>query len=79
MHIKLIINYSINIYRSSQIILFKAMRKLRFDNYIAYYFPPCNYQEPVVSIVVLVLPTTVHLTTYSPKKKKVVSTSLKGY
>ena len=54
---------------SSQIILFKAMRKLRFDNYIAY-FPPCNYQEPVVSLVVLILPTREHLTTHPPKKKK---------
>lgn len=65
---------------SSQIILFKAMRKLRFDNYIAYYFPPCNYQEPVVSLVVLILPTREDLTTHSPlPQKKVVSTSLKGY
>lgn len=78
MHVKFIINYSVNIYRSSQIILFKAMRRLRFDDYSAYYFPPCNSQEPVVSPVVLILPLEC-LLQLTLQKKKVVSTSLKGY
>ena len=46
------------------------MRKLRFDDYSAYYFPPCNSQEPVVSPVVLILPLECILQLTLKKKKK---------